>query len=308
MIVVNLLVWVGGVLFLVGALAKIVRFARMPMHVRWELYPVPHEKGKSSYGGSFLEEIDWWTKKIPKSKASELKAMGEEILLLKGVFESNRPLWIWTFPFHLGLYLIVVFVGLLILGGIVEAIGATPLSESSSIWRFVHHLSALVAWAGLILGGLGTLGILQRRLNDKRLKGFTPPLALLNLVFMLVIFCVGILARALVDADATLLRGVVSGFLRFSPPVQPVPILVVTEVTLFAIFAAYMPFTFMSHMYMKFFTYHSVRWDDHPRRPGDPTDPRLMEYLKYPVSWSAKHIKKGKHETWADVVLDQEAD
>jgi hypothetical protein len=55
-------------------------------------------------------------------------------------------------------------------------------------------------------------------------------------------------------------------------------------------------------MYMKFFTYHFVRWDDHPRRPGDPTDPRLAAALKFPVSWSAPHIQGDGKKTWADVV------
>ena len=96
--VLTLLIWLGTILFIIGALTKIIRYARMPMHVRWELYPVPHEKGKAAHGGSFLEDVDWWTKPIPKSKTSELMAMGEEIILLKGVYESNRPLWIWTRP------------------------------------------------------------------------------------------------------------------------------------------------------------------------------------------------------------------
>jgi nitrate reductase gamma subunit len=308
MLVLSLLIWVGAILFLGGLIAKMARFARMPMHVRWELYPVPHEKEKAGHGGSFLEDVDWWTKPIPKSKINELKAMSEEILLLKGVWESNRPLWFWTTPFHLGMYLIVALVGLLLFGGIIEKVIGTALIDGVLFWRFIHYLTALVAWVGLIASAVGTLGILQRRLFDRKLKGYTPPAAILNLFYMLAIFVVGIIARITVDPDAVLLRNAVISLLTFSTPVVPLPGIIVAELVMFAVFVAYMPFTFMSHMYMKFFTYHSVRWDDHPRRPGEPTDPRLMEYLKYPVSWSAKHIKKGKHETWADVVLDQEVD
>jgi len=308
MLVLILLVWVGALLFFCGALAKIVRYARMPMHVRWELYPVPHEKGKAEHGGSFLEDVDWWTKPIPNSKTSELMAMGEEIFLLKGVFESNKPLWIWTLPFHLGLYLLVILVGLLVIGGIAQNVIAVPLAEGAGFWRFWHYLTALVAWVGLILSAIGTLGLLQRRLFDAKLKGYTPPAAVLNLLFMLAIFVVGILARNAVDPSAAMLRSAVADLLAFRTPAVAPPGLIVVELAMFAVFVAYLPFTFMSHMYMKFFTYHSVRWDDHPRRPGEPTDPRLMEYLKYPVSWSAKHVTKGKHKTWADVVLDQEVE
>ena len=38
--------------------------AASPLHVRWELYPVPHEGSKTVYGGSFMEEKDWWTQPL----------------------------------------------------------------------------------------------------------------------------------------------------------------------------------------------------------------------------------------------------
>jgi nitrate reductase gamma subunit len=235
-------------------------------------------------------------------------AMGEEIILLKGVYESNRPLWIWTLPFHLGLYLLVIGVGLLLFGAIAQNIIGTPLEEGAGFWRFCHNLTGLVMWVGLVLSAIGTLGLLFRRLFDPKLKGYTPPAAILNLLFMLAIFVVGIVARATLDPSAAVLRAAVADLVTFRAPATALPGLITAEMIMFAVFVAYMPFTFMSHMYMKFFTYHMVRWDDHPRRPGEPTDPRLMEYLKYPVSWSAKHVTKGKHKTWADVVLDQEVE
>ena len=73
--------------------------AKLPMHLRWELSPVPHEKGKSQYGGSYLEEYDWWTKKREKSLINEAIYMGKEIFFLKGVFENNKKLWYFTCPY-----------------------------------------------------------------------------------------------------------------------------------------------------------------------------------------------------------------
>jgi nitrate reductase gamma subunit len=235
-------------------------------------------------------------------------AMGEEIILLKGVYESNKPLWIWTLPFHLGLYLLVICVGLLLFGAVAQNITGTPLADGTGFWQFCHNLTSLVMWAGLVLSAVGTLGLLYRRLFDPHLKGYTPPAAILNLLYMLILFAVGIMARVTVDPSAAVLRTALADLVVLRTPAAAVPGVIIAELVMFAVFVAYMPFTFMSHMYMKFFTYHSVRWDDHPRRPGEPTDPRLMEYLKYPVSWSAKHVTKGKHKTWADVVLDQEVE
>ena len=39
---------------------RFFRIWRMPMHLRWELYPVAHESpDKAKYGGSMLEELNW---------------------------------------------------------------------------------------------------------------------------------------------------------------------------------------------------------------------------------------------------------
>jgi nitrate reductase gamma subunit len=195
----------------------------------------------------------------------------------------------------------VVLALFLAAGGLVERATGTPLSGGAPMWTFVHRLTGLIAWVGLSAAAIGTLGLLVKRLTDPKLRGYTSPAARLNLLFMLAAFGVGIAARATSDPGCELLRARVGALLAFSPAAGT-PTLVSLELALFAVFAAYMPLTFMSHMYMKFFTYHLVRWDDHPRRPGDPTDPRLAEALKFPVSWSAPHIQGDGKKTWADVV------
>ncbi|UCC59921.1 MAG: nitrate reductase, partial [Dehalococcoidia bacterium] len=56
-----LMVW-ASYFFIAGTYTyRSIKYALMPVHLRWELYPVPHEEG-SKYGGSYLEELEWWTK------------------------------------------------------------------------------------------------------------------------------------------------------------------------------------------------------------------------------------------------------
>ena len=43
-IVVYLFLYAGILIFLVGCLARIIQYARVPVHLRWELYPVPRNK------------------------------------------------------------------------------------------------------------------------------------------------------------------------------------------------------------------------------------------------------------------------
>ena len=101
--------------FLAGFVVRSVRLARLPVHLRWELAPIPHEKGKGQYGGSYLEELDWWTKPREKSLVSEATYMLLEIVFLKAVWEHNRRLWWFSFPFHFGLYLLIAAAGVLLL-------------------------------------------------------------------------------------------------------------------------------------------------------------------------------------------------
>ena len=106
------------VVFVASVLTRFIRLSRLPVHLRWEVYPVPHEKGKGKYGGSYLEEYEWWTKPRESSLVGELKVMLPEILLLKGVWENNRRHWFRSFPFHFGLYLLAGLIVLLLAGGI----------------------------------------------------------------------------------------------------------------------------------------------------------------------------------------------
>ena len=94
-----LVVTYGAVaVFLTAVVHRAVKISRLPLHLRWELYPVAHEGRRARYGGSYLEEPDWWTKPREVSLAGELKVMIPEILLLAGVWEHNRPQWLRSFP------------------------------------------------------------------------------------------------------------------------------------------------------------------------------------------------------------------
>jgi hypothetical protein len=51
------------------------------------------------------------------------------------------------------------------------------------------------------------------------------------------------------------------------------------------------------HYVAKYFTYHKVRWDDEPNRPGSGLENRLKLLLGQPAGWSAPHIHPG--ESWS---------
>ena len=51
------------IVFVIAVIVRIAFWIRLPKHLRWELYPLPHEPpDKARYGGSFMEDTDWWTR------------------------------------------------------------------------------------------------------------------------------------------------------------------------------------------------------------------------------------------------------
>ena len=71
---------------------------------------------------------------------------------------------------------------------------------------------------------------------------------------------------------------------------------------LIGILVAYIPMTHMSHFIAKYFTYHSVRWDDAINRRGGSFEAKLAEVLAFRPTWAAAHIKADGKKTWAEIV------
>lgn len=302
---VHLITYASVVIFIIAVAVRINKFQKTPIHLRWELYPVAHEKDHLEHGGSYMENFEWWKKKRSTSTISMLSRMIPEMILIKALWEHNRPLWFRSFPFHFGLYMLIVFIGLLFVGVISETLGVSIAAQSASgFGSFIFYLTKLIGAFGMLLALIGTIGLLIRRVADTELKGYTAYSHVFNLVFFLVTLGIGFLAFVTVDSSFDLARGYIHSLITFG--IQPAGSWLVTvEVVLASLLIAYIPVTHMSHFFTKYFTYHSVLWDDEPNKPGSGIEARLLEYLNYPVSWSAPHIAGGGKKTWADVATEE---
>ena len=108
-LLVHVVVYACLVIFLVAVVFRFQRIRRYPLNVRWEIYPVPHEGARAKHGGSRLEVGDWWSKPHRPDRVAEVRYMLPEMLFIKALFEHNRKLWLRSFPFHFGLYILVGF-------------------------------------------------------------------------------------------------------------------------------------------------------------------------------------------------------
>lgn len=284
-------------IFIVLVVSKIIRIATTPIHLRWELYPVPHEKGKSKYGGSYLEEANWWKKPLKKDLISELWTMFQEIVFLKGVWEHNRSLWFGSFPFHYALYLHIVGTILLLIGLIV---GVTPNSLSHS--TIFANLLNIIFWASAILGVLGSLILLLKRIFDPNLSAYANASHYFNIILIGSLYLTLLLWFA-TGNGLSQLAGFYLGIFTFKP-LPDLTLSAYIHLYLLSFFMFYLPFTHMTHFFLKYFSYHKVRWDDEPNFPNTKLREKLLKQLNFPVAWSAPHIGADGRKTW--VILASE--
>lgn len=298
-VVLGILFWLAAVVFLAACVARARMYARTPIHLRWELYPVPHEDPeKVSHGGSYFEEVNWWERPRRKNLAGELAAMVPEILFLKGLWEFNRGLWFRSFPFHFGLYLLCASGGLLLLTAVVTLV--SPGFSSSALGRVFHWLYTVGGTAGLILGLLGSVGLLIRRLTDQGLRIYTSKWDIFNLMFFIVTFALLGIAHLMGGPGYQGPLAFLIGVMTFKAGMA-VPPLFAVAFALLVILIAYVPLTHMSHFIGKYFTYHAVRWNDEPNLPGGELERRIAEALTLRPTWAAPHLKADGRRTWAEI-------
>jgi nitrate reductase gamma subunit len=284
---------------LAGCLARAWGYARLPLHLRWELYPVPHEAAeRAEHGGSYFEETDWWTRPQAYNLAGELAAMGSEILFMKALHAFNRKLWVRSYVFHFGLYLLIGTAGLVLATAIATLVA--PGAMGGPLGMVLHVLYRAGGVAGAALCIAGALALLGRRLTDSDLSNYTVPGDLFNLLFFVAALGTACAGYALRGDGAPGVLAFTVALLRFDTALA-VPRLWAAGVLLCALLAAYIPMTHMAHFIGKFFTYHSVRWDDAAVAKSPEIAVKLAGYLAYRPTWSAPHVAADGRRSWADV-------
>jgi nitrate reductase gamma subunit len=279
-------------IFLILAVYRVLAIIRQPVHLRWELSPIPHEKGKGIYGGSYLEEFEWWRKPRKRSLVAPIVYMLREIFLMKGVWKNRRSLWPFSYSLHAGIYLIVITIFLHIFDA-VFIITDVPVS----VQDVFHHIASITAIAGYILGTVGSIGlILQRRLDDNY-RPFTTWSMYFQLVFLGAVFVSGIGAWWTTTAYASEMSQFVKSLITLDSSIT-VTQASAAHIIMTLMFIIYLPLTDMLHFITKYFTYHAVRWNDAPM--DEKLNKKMLGLVTRPIGWSAPHAGSGK--SWAEIV------
>jgi len=252
-----------------------------------------------------MEELNWWEKERKRSLVNEMKYMIPEILLLRGLREENPRLWNVSFPFHFGLYLMLGTFVLLFIGAGSMILGVPVAPGKSLIPSFLYYLTILVGFIGLTLGTVGSAALLHRRFRDPELKNYSGFADYLNLFLFLIFFAISLLAWLFHDHAFDGARAYVYSLLTFggSPEGRAIErsFLGLLTIGLASLLVAYIPLTHMSHMFMKYFIYHSVRWEDDPNLKGSKIEAAILRNLRFKPTWSASHIGADGQKTWAEI-------
>jgi len=261
---------------------RLARLARLPLNVRWEVYPVPHEaKEKRNYGGSYMEEVDWATKPRASSPLPAYLEIAAEVLTLKRVREHNAyGIWPLSLAMHWGFYLYFGWLLLLIAENFATVPALSPLTTGIGL---TAHL----------LGAGGALGLMFKRTTNRDLHHYTTPLDYFNLFFLAALFLAGLVSW-LGDTSFAAHKAYIGSVLSFRPVHVPVPVSV--SFLLFELFVLYMPFTKLIHYFAKYFTFDRALWDDEFKAKGSAVDRKVASQLAFNPTWAAPHVIPGQ--TW----------
>ncbi|MCX7912583.1 MAG: respiratory nitrate reductase subunit gamma [Dehalococcoidales bacterium] len=286
------LVFTALAIFLGASTYRFATLMNLAPHLRWELAPIPGERG-DSHGGSHLEEGGWWQKPPKRRRLPGIIYMVREIALMKGIFKTNRALWPFSLLLHGGVYLTVISLILHLTNAIFMAVDRDAATPAGT-----ERAALAIAAAGYLAGATGVLALILKRVLESRYRNFTSPALYFKLSFLLALFASG-LGALFGSADfpretAAFIKDLVAinGTISASPALA-------VHIVIASLFVACLPFTDMFHFLAKYFTYHAVRWDNAL------TDKHLAQRLEgtfsRPASWSAPHIAaSGK--SWKEII------
>jgi len=133
---------------------KIARYLRMPVNLRWELYPL-----------GFKEK---------------LKFLGE-YLIFSEYFKRKKTYWLFLYPWHVGFVGLILFHLLCFL---------SSLFGREALFR----ITALVGIISFLSGLFGGIGLFIKRLKDQDLRPYTSFTHFFTYIFTILLFSSGLLA------------------------------------------------------------------------------------------------------------------
>lgn len=280
-------IYIAVLVFVSVTAYTVVGYAKMPRHLRWDLYPVPHQGPE----GSKYQKVDYSKMPTHRSILHEMKEMALEMLFIKKVFIHNPKLWKGSFPLHAGLYLCGLWLTCLTLGAGIAAADFSDINNAETAFEDAMEYMAMSSGVvGLTSGLIGSLLLLWQRHTDEDLRNMSDFVSYFNLYLMALLFGSGFAAWLFADPAFAILKQQIMTLLVFSPGSIDQPLIII-QFLIFGTFLLLLPFSRMLHFAVKYFFYHNIMWDDEMMQSVGKMEQDISCYLRYKVSWSADHVR-----------------
>jgi len=268
---------------------KIAKYIKLPVHLRWELYPVMHEE-KYHYGGSYLEQKDWWDYGQHKSLWKALRYLLRDYLYFESYLKKDKVYWFFLYIAHISFLALILFQILIISSAIIELNGIRIAGNSASLIK----ISGIICF---ITGIIGNMGLFIIRLSRPDLRIYTNILIYFGYMFYILLCIIGLLALYYADSHFLWYREFWKGMFILQP--ISVSFIMAIFIMLINLHLVYLPFTKAIHYITRLFAFFLIRWDDKPNKKGGKLEKKIIEKMNQKVSWSGPHIEAGKR--WIDL-------
>ena len=268
---------------------KIVKYLSLPVHLRWDLYPVVHEE--ESHQGSSLKGTEREPGVHVRALIKEIVFLSKEYLSLVSYFRWRKSYWVAIYLCHASSVLLICFQALLFIGAIFEVLGLSITIPA------VSYITVLVGVASFVTGIPGNVGLYIKRVSDADLRPYSSPLIYMSCLFNVLLCLSGLYLWYSADRDFSSFRAFWVGLVRFDPAAVGPQLAVF--IVLLGLHLIYLPFTRAMHYITRLFAFFLIRWDDEPNVKGSRLEKELIRLQGQKVTWSGPHIKPGS--TWSDL-------
>ena len=144
---------------------------------------------------------------------------------------------------------------------------------------------------------VGVIGLLFKRLFVKQYAMYTTPQEIFNLVSLLAVSVLGLICW-LGDKQFGFGIAIARAMFTFKPltAIYDVTPALVAFLVALTFISLYIPLSKMSHYVGKYYTFHSVIWDNRPNLPGSEIEANILAAAKAPknpnaLKWEAPHAQ-----------------
>ncbi|MBT2970482.1 MAG: respiratory nitrate reductase subunit gamma [Candidatus Thiodiazotropha sp. (ex Ctena orbiculata)] len=209
-----LLFIVATLVLVLGLARKIVQYSRIPAPLKIPTTPAP------------------------VTRTGVVLRMFREVVLIESLFKSTKWTWIFSWMFHMGLFLVLA---------------RHVRYFIDPVWLPIQLIQPFGKYAAFAMI-VGLAGLLIRRIFVDRVRYISSPSDFLWLLLLLVIGLSGATMTFLVHTDVVAVKEFFTGFWTFSGGDLPMDPLLLVHLTLVAVLMLLLPFSKLLHIPGVFFS------------------------------------------------------